>query len=352
MVALAIVAPQPAQEVGLLGLLDTFGQHLEAQALAQRDHRAGDGGVLGIIGQAAHETLIELKLVYRQAFQPRQRAITGAEVVDGQAHAQCAQAGKQFQGCVRVFHDRALGHFQLQLLGWQAGGSQHAGNFLVQLASAEQAAGDVHCDEAERAAFGVPVHHLATGLLQHPGVDGADHAVVLGNRDKFAWRNQPALRVLPAYQCLHAYLATVTQVMQRLVVNAQLVIVQGMAQAAGQFHALTGVVGQLLHIEGIAFAAAALGLEQRRIGIAQDLLDAIPIVGEQADADAGADVEFMTVEEKGRVQAMQQTLRQFGSLGGFRAVFAEQAEFVTAQPGQGAACRQIVLQALANALEQ
>lgn len=60
----------------------------------------------------------------------------------------------------------------------------------------------------------------------------------------------------------------------------------------------------------------------------------------------------MTVEAKGCIQAVQQTLRQFGSLGGFRAVFAEQAEFVTAQPGQGAAGRQIVLQALANALEQ
>ncbi|MNN91228.1 hypothetical protein D3C81_2093070 [compost metagenome] len=62
--------------------------------------------------------------------------------------------------------------------------------------------------------------------------------------------------------------------MHRLVVNPQFLLLQRPAQLECDLHTLLGVGGQFFGVQGITVAAAALGLEQRRIGIAQQLLGA------------------------------------------------------------------------------
>lgn len=106
---------------------------------------------------------------------------------------------------------------------------QHFGNLLVQLVLAKQPAGDVHRHKCQLPAFGLPLHHLQAGLAEHPGVDFGNQPGALGNRDELARRHKAALGVLPAHQCLDPDLPACRQVMYRLEVHPQLILLQGPA---------------------------------------------------------------------------------------------------------------------------
>ena len=134
--------------------------------------------------------------------------------------------------------------------------------------------------------------------------------------------------------------------------HTQFIALQGMAQCADQFNPLARVFGQLLSIEGKAFAAVALGLEQGRVDIAQHLLDALRVVRKQADADAGGDEQLMAIESKWRIQRVEQLLCELGGLLSMQAILAEHGKLVATQAGQGHAGAQLRAQAFADGLEQ
>ncbi len=67
--ALILIAAQRAQEFQLLLGFHAFGDHLQAQAVRQRDDRVHDGRVLGIGDHILDEGAIDLELVEREAAQ-------------------------------------------------------------------------------------------------------------------------------------------------------------------------------------------------------------------------------------------------------------------------------------------
>ena len=75
------------QERRLLGRFDAFGDDVAAQALAHADHRAHDGGVVRVCGDLVQERLVDFEHVDRKMAQVTETRVTGAEVVDRQAHA-------------------------------------------------------------------------------------------------------------------------------------------------------------------------------------------------------------------------------------------------------------------------
>ena len=116
--------------------------------------------------------------------------------------------------------------------------------------------------------------------------------------------------MLPAHQRLDADQATGLQVVHRLVVDPQFLLLQRAAQLEGDFDPLLGVSRELFGVQRVAIAAAALGLEQRRIGVAQQLFGAQCIAGKQADAEAGVDEQFMAVEAERLLERIENTLSQ------------------------------------------
>ena len=66
-VALAVLAVELTQHFQLLGLLDAFGKHVEVQAVRQGDDGANDLQIAVILGDALHETLVDLQFVDREA---------------------------------------------------------------------------------------------------------------------------------------------------------------------------------------------------------------------------------------------------------------------------------------------
>jgi len=144
----------------------------------------------------------------------------------------------------------------------------------------------------------------------------------------------------------------VGQAQHRLVEDPQLTAFEGMAQRGGQLDALVRVGGQFLGVEGVALAAAALGLEQRRVGVAQQLLHGARVAGVEADADAGAGEQLVAAEAERRLDLLEDARGQRGGLLHVRAVLVDQGELVAAHARQGHAVFEQLAQAFGDGLEQ
>ncbi len=86
-VALERLAAVLFEELVLRAGFHTLGDHRETEGFAQCQDGSGDGGVIAVVQGIAHEGLVDLDLVQRQAFQIGQRGIAGAEVIQRETHA-------------------------------------------------------------------------------------------------------------------------------------------------------------------------------------------------------------------------------------------------------------------------
>ena len=77
------------------------------------------------LGDAVDEAAVDLDLVEREAAQIAQRRISGAEIVQRDAHADVAQVLQQGERRVVVADQHGFGDLELQPAGGQAGGRQH-----------------------------------------------------------------------------------------------------------------------------------------------------------------------------------------------------------------------------------
>ena len=95
--------------------------------------------------------------------------------------------------------------------------------------------------------------------------------------------------VWPAHQDLHTD-DLLQLVKLGLVVQQQLPGLDRLAQILFQFQAVIGLKLQAGQIEGDAVASVRLGLIHRGIGMAQDLLGILALLGEDHHADTGGDM--------------------------------------------------------------
>src|SRR6478752_5872297 len=79
-VALDLVAAQEAEELGLSGGLDAFGDHFEIEGVGEGDDGGDDRHLLRIFGHIVDERAIDLEGVEGQAAEVAERGVAGAEV--------------------------------------------------------------------------------------------------------------------------------------------------------------------------------------------------------------------------------------------------------------------------------
>ncbi|MNI31681.1 hypothetical protein D3C73_855690 [compost metagenome] len=158
--------------------------------------------------------------------------------------------------------------------------------------------------------------------------------------------------MLPTHQRLDADQAAGLEVMHGLVMHAQLVLLQRPAQLKCGLDPLLRMGGQLFGIQGVAIATCALGLEQRGVGVAQQLFGAQRIARKQADANTRVDEQLVVIDRELLAQTIKDPLSQRRRLHQLRAVFCQHRELVTTQPGQGNARAEHRLQAFGHSLEQ
>ena len=140
--------------------------------------------------------------------------------------------------------------------------------------------------------------------------------------------------------------------MNRLVINPQLLLLQRTAQFECRLDPFLGMGGQLFGIEGVAIAACTLGLEQRRIGVTQQLLGTQGAAGEQADTDADIDKQLMPVDLERLFEAIDDPLSQRRRVHHLRTAFSQHGELVTAEARQRDSWIDHRFQTLGHALEQ
>ena len=199
---------------------------------------------------------------------------------------------------------------------------------------------------------------LAAGFVQYPLAQCHDHAGLFHDRDEFARADGreggiAARRGLEAHQGFEGHDLTGGEVHHGLVVQGELVVLDGAAQACFHLQPAGGHGREGLGVEVEAVAPAALGLVHGRIGVADELRGVLAILRVQADADAGAHIHLLAAfEREGLPQALEDGGRHLAGLLRVAQVFEHEDELVATESAQGVFLAHALAQALGHLLEQ
>ena len=152
---------------------------------------------------------------------------------------------------------------------------------------------EVYGDAQRHAGVLTPAVGDGTRPPQHPLADRDDQAGFFGQRDEVRWGDEAPL-VLPAQQRLGAGDAATGAIELRLVVQAQLVALQGVVELVFKQQGVRRGRGHALAVDLNAVAAIALGLVHGQVGVAhqRDRVRAVLRVERQADAGGHAQLMF------------------------------------------------------------
>src|SRR5580700_10329397 len=148
--------------------LHTFGNDLQTETEAHRDHRVDDrrGCVRGDDRPDKRE--IDLERVDRESLQPAEHRVPRAEVVDRDAHAEISNALQQVERFAVFGYGGALCDLELEQCWVEATLLQRAEDALEQPATGEAPAGDIHRYRDCANGGGRPLTSLATSGGEHP----------------------------------------------------------------------------------------------------------------------------------------------------------------------------------------
>ena len=113
------VAALAAQELQLLEALDALGHDLQVEVVAEADDGAHDGGILGVHREVVDEGAVDLERVEREALEVVERAVAGAEVIDGQGEAEFLEGLQRALPALHVLHQHPFGELELEQRGRQ-----------------------------------------------------------------------------------------------------------------------------------------------------------------------------------------------------------------------------------------
>ncbi len=229
-----------------------------------------------------------------------------------------------------IGHHRALRQLEAQQARGEGACLQEAGDVLDELDVLEVAGREVDRDR-QVPPLVLPGVALLDRLPEHPAGEGLDEPTLLGQGDEPVRRNDPALGVPPADEGLRSHHRARLQVDLGLVVQEQLVALDGPPQLAQQ-HERAGIVGISLRGVDHEAASAAAGRLQGRVRAPQEQLGGLPMVGADADADAHRHLDGQLLHHEGGLQGLEDGGGHL--LGEARVRPGEDGgELVTAQPG-------------------
>ena len=151
--------------------------------------------------------------------------------------------------------------------------------------------------------------HCCAADAQHPFAERVDEAGFLGERDEHLRRHVAVLGVVPAQQRLGADDRAVVDAHHRLVVQAQRVVGERRAQRGLERVLAQPVLGQVRVEELVGVAAEVLGAVHRDVGVLQQLLRIVGVVGIHGDADRRRDVDVVLLDLERLRDRVEQLLR-------------------------------------------
>ena len=253
-------------------------------------------------------------------------------------HAGRAQLTQGAEACLAVDHGGALGHLDgepVRIERRAAHGVQDGGHHVgvSQLARAQ-----VH-RERERGAVAVaavPVAQPPTGLADRPGAHLHDQAALLGHGKELVRREQSALGVLPADECLGADHLAGVEVHERLVEEPQLATLESVLKLLLDRQLLYGALAHR-HVEQLGSRAAALlRAVHRRVGVLDQARGAHLVAGlGHRDADTGAEAQLGAARVHRLGELALKAVRDAHSLEHATDRLAQDGELVAAEAGHG-----------------
>ena len=221
MAFLAAVGVKPG---GGRGVFDAFGDHREAELLAQLDGGRHDGGVAGVRAQLDDERAVDLQSIKRKLLQIAQARIAGAEVVKHHVHAEVLNLAKHRQGILGVRQDDVLGDLQFEQHGVELRLAQDRAN-RGQEGAGEHLRGRQVDADANGLAGLFPGARLTAGGFENPQRDAIGNRRRVHDRNELARSDQAARRVTPADQGLGAHHGVIGKPHLRLVEKLELAAV-------------------------------------------------------------------------------------------------------------------------------
>ena len=153
------------------------------------------------------------------------------------------------------------------------------------------------------------VGELAAGLGHHPLAQAEDEPGLLGERDEMAGEQAAMARVVPPHQRLDAPGPPAAETDDRLVVERELVPLDGERQRALQLEPL---VDRGVHVRAVDLGAPLAGALRRvhgHVGVPEQVVRRIG-ARRARDADAGVDVHLVAAEQERRLHRLAEPLHQ------------------------------------------
>ncbi len=214
------------------------------------------------------------------------------------------QTGEGVRGTLRVLQEDVFRYLQLERPRRDSVPGEPRRDRARESGRVDVTRGDVDRDRHVQA-LGAPVRHLPERRLQHVLRQMRHQPRRLGDRYELVRRHLPALRVHPADQRLEAGDLSVEADL-RLVVQFDLVRVEGAAQIAQQTQAVRGV-GVPLGLVDLHARTVPLRLVHRDVGPPEQPLGVEGVVGEDGDAGAGFQDQGEAVEVERGAEGRDET---------------------------------------------
>ncbi len=330
-----------------------FGNDLAVKGLCQPNHAFQNSQVVRVFQHVAHKALVNFELRHRQPLEVSERRVAGAKVVQRKAQAQLLALLDHVRGRANVFQRAGFQHLKLQQCRVDTGvvgqdGFQ-PGHKIVLL---HLACAHVHAHWQVQP-HGLPGLQLGQRGVHHPFTYLHHQHVVFNGGQKFNRWHQAALGVLPANQGLCPHHLPAAHVDFGLVIQHQLALFEGLANAVLAL-ARAAQVAVLLGVKGVvAVFAGQFGLVHGLVSLALQLVS-INLFGlrEIRHAQAGRHLHLPLGQRHRRVRGIQQPLQQRRTGFALRQVHHHRHKFVTPQARQRVAFTQDLLHALGQRHQQ
>ena len=298
------------------------------------DRVENDDGAL-VLGIRGDEAAIHLQGIEGQLAQARQRGIAGAEVIAGNADTLLAQTLEDLRGAFGVLHHQRLGDFDLEAAALQVFAADQLLHVIEKVWLDQLRRGNIHGDENRfgRAVGALPDTQLTASLVQHGAADVADHAGLFGKADETLGRQQAERGVAPAHQGLETGEMQIGQPGDRLIMNFDLVSLDGAAQFLFQNHQLGALVQHRRIIQFDGARTAAFGFIKSYGRILHHLLSRHGRIAHMGEAHRGGQKKLLTIERDGPGYGLEQARGKLAGIAGAILLAEEDGEFVAGKPG-------------------
>ena len=281
-----------------------------------------------------------------------QAGVTRAEVIHGQLHTSGAQS---FQDRLRgfcAFHENTFGELELQSGGIQTRFVEDCEHALQEIVIAKLHCGNVYRHGGQGQARAHPGLRLGARFAQDPIADGDDQAAVFGNGNEIPWRDQPAQGMGPADQCFRAGDFSGLEIDLGLIVQCEFLAFESAPQTLLDGLALhgTNVHGGLEKL--VTLAAIFLGLIHGGVRVLDEGLGVQAVVGIDADANAGGDVQIVLVDGMSVRDGLQHSSRGDRSILGLLHFRKQHDEFIASLAADGVRGAHAIHQAFGNGLQK